>query len=240
MNIAVICAGGNGHRMMTKENKIFLTIDNKPIIYYALKTFSEYDKVDGIIVTVGSENIRRLEELIDKYKIEKVISVEEAYSTRQESTYHVIEKLKKLNLPHDSYLLIHNAVNLLVRHAELDECLAAAHRYGASLLGFEATDTVKIVKDHDNIIDHTPDRASLWIAQTPQIIRFDIAIKAFEVASNRGVVATDDTTLVEEIHEQVKFVPCSRENFKITYPQDLDLAGRIMTSRVKEKNCWYA
>lgn len=240
MNIAVVCAGGNGERMKTKENKIFLTIGDKPLIYYTLKTFSEYDKVDGIIVTVGQENIQRLEDLIPMYGIEKVMAVEEAYPTRQESTYYVIEKLKKLNLPHESYLLIHNAVNPFVRHEELDECLSAAHRYGASLLGFAATDTVKMVKDEDHFIDHTPNRALLWIAQTPQIIRFDIAVEAFEDASERGIVATDDTTLVEAIHEQVKFVPCSRENFKITYPQDLDLAGRILTRRVKEKNCWYA
>jgi len=240
MNIAVVCAGGNGERMKTKENKIFLTMGGKPLIYYTLKTFSEYDKVDGIITTVGKENIGQLEDLIAMYRIEKVMAVEEAYSTRQESTYCVIEKLKMLNLPYDSYLLIHNAVNPFVRHAELDECLSAARRYGASLLGFEATDTVKIVKDQDHFIDHTPNRASLWVAQTPQIIRFDIAVKAFEIASEKGIVATDDTTLVEAIHEQVKLVSCSRENFKITYPQDLELASRILTKRVKESNCWYA
>jgi len=240
MNIAVICAGGNGERMKTKENKIFLSIGDKPLIYYAMKTFSEYDKVDGIILTVGKENIAQLEALIEQYEIKKVMAVEDAYRTRQESTYYVIEKLKRMNLSSDSYLLIHNAVNPFVRHAELDECLLAAHRYGASLLGFEATDTVKIVKDHDHFIDHTLNRESLWIAQTPQIIRFDIAIKAFEDANEKRISATDDTTLVEAIHEQVKFVPCSRENFKITYPQDLDLAGRILTKRVKETNCWYA
>ena len=240
MNIAVICAGGNGERMKTKDNKIFLTIGDKPLIYYAMKTFSEYDKVDGIIITVGKENIARLEELIEQYEIEKVMAVEDAYRTRQESTYYVIEKMKRMNLSSDSYLLIHNAVNPFVRHAELDECLVAARKFGASLLGFEATDTVKFVKDKDHFIDHTPNRASLWIAQTPQIIRFDIAVKAFEDANERRITATDDTTLVEAIHERVKFVPCSRENFKITYPQDLDLAGRILTKRVKETNCWYA
>ena len=240
MNIAVVCAGGNGVRMKTKENKIFLKVADKPLIYYTLKTLSEYDKVDGIIITAGRENIERLEELIPLYGIEKVMSIDDAYRTRQESTYHVIEKLKKMDLPRESYLLIHNAVNPFVRHSELDDCLNAARKFGASLLGFEATDTVKIVKGGDHFIDHTPNRASLWIAQTPQIIRFDIAVKAFEMANEKGIAATDDTTLVEAIHEQVKFVSCSRENFKITYPQDLELARRILTHRVKETNCWYA
>jgi 2-C-methyl-D-erythritol 4-phosphate cytidylyltransferase len=240
MNIAVVCAGGNGERMKTKENKVFLQIGDKPLIYYALKTFSDYNRVDSIVITVGKENIEKLEDLIAMYEIQKVIAIEEAYPTRQESTYCVVEKLKGLGLPHPSYLLIHNAVNPFVRHSELDECLKAAQEHGASLLGFEATDTVKIVNKEDNFIDHTPNRNSMWIAQTPQIIRFDIAARAFEFASLNRIYATDDSTLVEAIHEKVKFVPCSRENFKITYPQDLDFARQILSSRVKEKSYWYA
>ena len=239
MNIAIICAGGNGERMKTKENKIFLQVSGKPVIYYTLKALSDYDKIDAIYVTVGEEYIHRLENIISLYDIKKVRSIERAYETRQESTYHVIEKLKDDNITRDSYLLIHNAVNPFVKHSELDRCLDAAMKYGASLLGFQAVDTVKII-DENCIIDHTPDRNSVWIAQTPQILRFDIAIKAFEHAFDAGFIATDDTTLVEAIHGEVKFVECSRENFKITYFQDMVLAKRIYSKRMKEKSVWYA
>jgi 2-C-methyl-D-erythritol 4-phosphate cytidylyltransferase len=64
MNIAIICAGGNGERMKTKENKIFLKLNGKPIIYYTLKSFSEYDKIDSIAITVGEENVSRLRNLV--------------------------------------------------------------------------------------------------------------------------------------------------------------------------------
>jgi 2-C-methyl-D-erythritol 4-phosphate cytidylyltransferase len=238
MNIAIICAGGNGERMQTKENKIFLRMNGKPLIYYTLKTLSEYDQVDGIVVTVRGREIERLKRIIAKHGFEKVMSVEKAEETRQKSTYSVLNNLKHLDLEGDSLVIIHNAVNPFVRHAELDACLDAAREYGASLLGFEATDTVKVVNE-DRLIDYTPDRNRVWIAQTPQVIRFDIALKAFESAELSHLVATDDTTLVEAIHENVKFVPCSRENFKITYPQDLVLAREIHAKRVKEKNVWY-
>jgi len=240
MNIAIICAGGNGERMRTRENKIFLKVNGKPVIYYTLKTFCDYEKVDCIFVTTADKYIPRLKRLITLNHLNKVISVEKAYSTRQESTYHVIEKLKGMSLQkEDTYVMIHNAVNPFVKHSELDMCLGAAMEYGASLLGFQATDTVKIVNT-DGLIDHTPTRDAVWIAQTPQVIRFDIAVKAFEYAFQKGFIATDDTTLVEAIHGKVKFVECSRENFKITYPQDLELAKRIHTKRMKEKHVWYA
>ncbi len=47
-------------------------------------------------------------------------------------------------------------------------------------------------------------------------------------------------TTAEAIHERVKFVECSRENFKITYPQDMELAKRVHLKRMKEKRVWYA
>jgi 2-C-methyl-D-erythritol 4-phosphate cytidylyltransferase len=238
MNIAIICAGGNGERMQTKENKIFLRMNGKPLIYYTLKTLSEYSQVDAIVVTVRDGDIERLNRIITRHGFDKVIFVEKAEETRQRSTFLVLEKLKSMDLEGDSLVLIHNAVNPLVRHAELDACLEAAREYGASLLGFEATDTVKVVNE-DRLIDYTPNRNRVWIAQTPQVIRFDIALKAFESAEHDGLVATDDTTLVEAIHENVKFVPCSRENFKITYPQDLVLAREVHSKRMKEKSVWY-
>jgi 2-C-methyl-D-erythritol 4-phosphate cytidylyltransferase len=239
MNIAIICAGGNGERMHTKESKIFLKMNGKPIIYYTLKTFEEYKPIDGIMVTARSDDIPRVKDLIDRNDLHKVVSIEEALDTRQESTYKALTHLKSNHLPPESYIIIHNAVNPFVRHDELDRCLEAAREHGASLLGFEATDTVKVVDD-SRFIDHTPNRNRIWIAQTPQIIRYDIALTAFEAAVKRGFIATDDTTLVEVMHERVKFVECSRENFKITYPQDMELARRIHTKRVREKSTWYA
>lgn len=239
MNIAIICAGGNGERMHTKESKIFLKVNGKPVIYYTLKTLADYEPIDAIMITARDLDIPRLKKLISKDGIGKVISIEEALDTRQESNYKALMHLKKMNIPADSYVLIHNAVNPFVRHAELDDCLEAARKHGASLLGFEASDTVKVV-DAGQFIDHTPNRSRVWIAQTPQIIRYDIALKAFEAASKRGFIATDDTTLVEAIHGRVKFVECSRENFKITYPQDMELARRIHAKRMMEKSAWYA
>jgi 2-C-methyl-D-erythritol 4-phosphate cytidylyltransferase len=225
--------------MHTKESKIFLKLNGKPLIYYTLKTLAEYRPIDAIMITARTVDVDRLRQLIDHDRIPKVNFIEDALDTRQESTYKTLTHLKQMHIPEDSYVIIHNAVNPFVRHAELDRCLDAAREHGASLLGFEATDTVKVI-DASQFIEHTPNRSSVWIAQTPQIIRFDIALKAFEAAAKRSFIATDDTTLVEAIHERVKFVECSRENFKITYPQDMELARRIHAKRVREKSTWYA
>ena len=239
MNIAIICAGGNGERMKTKDNKIFLHIDGKPIIYYSMKTFDDHPDIDAIIITAQEKYFKRIKQIISKNGIKKVVSLEKAYKTRQESTYYVLKRLSDDGITKESLVLIHNAVNPFVRHSEINMCLDAASKYGASLLGFQAIDTVKII-DEGNFISHTPERRRVWIAQTPQVIRFDIAIKAFKEADSEGYIATDDTTLLELINNPIKFIECSRENFKITYPHDLELAKKIYYKKVKEKKLWYA
>jgi len=239
MNIVIICAGGNGERMKAKDNKIFLHIDGKPIIYYTLRTFDDHHDIDAIIITAQEKYFKRIKQIISKNGIKKVIGLEKAYSTRQESTYHVLKKLYAQGVSNDSLVLIHNAVNPFVKHHEIDMCLEAANKHGASLLGFQAVDTVKIIRD-GNFISHTPERTKVWIAQTPQVIRFDIALKAFKEADKKGYVATDDTALVELIKNPIKFIECSRENFKITYPHDLELAKKIYRKRTREEKVWYA
>ena len=238
MNIVIICAGGNGERMKAKDNKIFLHIDGKPIIYYTIKTFDDHPDIDAIIITAQEKYFRRIKQIISKNGIKKVVGLEKAYSTRQESTYHVLKKLSTQGISGSSLVLIHNAVNPFVKHHEINMCLEAANKHGASLLGFQAIDTVKLI-DEGNFILRTPERKRVWIAQTPQVIRFDIALRAFDEANRRGYIATDDTTLVEKINNPIKFIECSRENFKITYPHDLELAKKIYHKKIKEKKVWY-
>jgi 2-C-methyl-D-erythritol 4-phosphate cytidylyltransferase len=68
-------------------------------------------------------------------------------------------------------------------------------------------------------------RKSCWYAQTPQVAFFGDLLAAFAAAKNKNFIGTDDTQLLEMIGIKPKVVPCSRYNFKITFPEDLD-SGR--------------
>jgi 2-C-methyl-D-erythritol 4-phosphate cytidylyltransferase len=75
------------------------------------------------------------------------------------------------------------------------------------------------------LVKKTPYRENLWIAQTPQIFRFEIISQAY---SQRKSQATDDATLVESLGYQVKVYPGSYQNIKVTTPEDLVLAEIIL------------
>lgn len=73
MNIAVIFAGGVGKRMHTKEKpKQFLEIYNKPIIVHTLEKFEKHKDIDGIIIVCVENWISYMNDLVYKYRLEKV------------------------------------------------------------------------------------------------------------------------------------------------------------------------
>ena len=73
MNIVVIFAGGVGKRMHTKEKpKQFLEIYNKPIIVHTMEKFEKHKDIDGIVIVCVENWISYMNDLVYKYRIEKV------------------------------------------------------------------------------------------------------------------------------------------------------------------------
>ena len=229
-NIVIIAAGGDGERMKNKINKIFIPLLGKPVIIHTIELFETIDFVKDIFVTVGKKYLKDLKTLIAAGGFKKVARLIPSAKSRQESTWKVLKKLKKLGLSSASIIGVHNAVNPLVTKEEVIQVFKAAARYQAALLAVTAKDTVKISNKKD-FVKNTPHRDLIWHAQTPQAARFSLLYKAFYKASVSGDWGTDDTTLVERLQKGVKIVPCSWENIKITYPADVVLAEEILKRR---------
>jgi len=74
----------------------------------------------------------------------------------------------------------------------------------------------------------TQDRAQLWLAQTPQMFRAGLLVQALQRA--RGVV-TDEAAALEQMGLKPRLVAGSRENIKVTWPEDLAMAESILARR---------
>ncbi|OGC41867.1 hypothetical protein A2548_03710 [candidate division WOR-1 bacterium RIFOXYD2_FULL_41_8] len=81
-------------------------------------------------------------------------------------------------------------------------------------------------------IQRTLDRDTLWLAQTPQVFRKELLVRAYKAGYNKGVV-TDDAMLVEKLDVPVVMVMGSYQNIKITTPEDLRIAEGLIKG-VKE------
>jgi 2-C-methyl-D-erythritol 4-phosphate cytidylyltransferase len=120
---------------------------------------------------------------------------------------------------------IHDAARPFVTSAEILSVLEAAERTGAAIAATPVVDTLKRV-DGSRVVS-TVDRGGLFAAATPQVFRADLLSRAFAAARD----ATDEAALVEGLGVTVGVVPISRLGFKVTTPEDLEMAEALIRSR---------
>jgi 2-C-methyl-D-erythritol 4-phosphate cytidylyltransferase len=88
-------------------------------------------------------------------------------------------------------------------------------------------DTIKAV-DADGFVLKTVDREGLWVAQTPQVFRYDLLAEAHRRITDD---VTDDASMVERIGGKVKLFMGSYDNLKVTAPEDLRLVEALLKAR---------
>ena len=84
------------------------------------------------------------------------------------------------------------------------------------------------------MVTTTPDRRSLWAAETPQVFRRDWLAAAYELVARAGLEVTDDAQAVQLAGHSVQLVESLQENLKITRAADLPLADFILAQRRAE------
>jgi 2-C-methyl-D-erythritol 4-phosphate cytidylyltransferase len=99
----------------------------------------------------------------------------------------------------------------------------AARRTGAALAAWPVPDTIKASRGKR--VRRTVPRDGLWLAQTPQGFRRDVADRLFRRPTRS---LTDDVQLAERAGVPVELVPASSMNFKVTLPEDFALCRRLL------------
>ena len=223
MNTAIIVGAGKGERMQSKVNKILLSMEEKPLIYHTIKVFEDSDSIDEVILVINKDDEQEIKNLIKKYNL-KIKNIVFGGEKRQDSVYNGIKAIENAN--NDDIILIHNAANPLVDEKTIKEVIKETKIHGAAVAAIKAKDTIKNV-DENNFVIETLDRKKLWQMQTPQAMKYELAVKAFEQAYKDKFYATDDVALIERLGEKVKIVETNKENIKITTPEDLVTAEKI-------------
>jgi 2-C-methyl-D-erythritol 4-phosphate cytidylyltransferase/2-C-methyl-D-erythritol 2,4-cyclodiphosphate synthase len=77
------------------------------------------------------------------------------------------------------------------------------------------------------VVTETLKRDELVVIQTPQVFAADILKMAYRKAVEDGFLGTDDASLVERIGHKVYIVDGSKENIKLTTPEDIAEGKKI-------------
>lgn len=226
MNTAIILAAGVSKRMKGVD-KIFYRVKRRPLIFYTISVFERHPQIGKIILVVKKNNFKKLILLIKKYKFKKIAAITEGGKERQESAFNGLKAAGNFGAKPGDLILFHNGANPLVQKEEIDQVMRAAKKYKAALVGQFARDTVKKI-GKNNFIEKTIARKKIFLAQTPQVIEYQLAKMAFEKAIAEKFQGTDDVSLVERLGKKVRVVPSGSANIKITYPEDLKfLEGQL-------------
>ena len=218
---AVVAAGGGSARMGGVD-KIFSPVLGTPLVAYALDQLERFPSVDLIALVLAAGSVERGAELVRERGYRKVAAILPGGERRQDSVFVGLEALSECE-----WIIVHDGARPCLDGPMLRRGLAAAQEWGAAAAGVPCKDTVKVVSPEGMALD-TPDRAALWMAQTPQVFRRRILLDAHRRCA---APATDDAMMAESLGYPVKMFQGSYENLKVTTPGDLALAEALLRER---------
>ena len=219
---AVIVAAGRSERM-GKVNKLWALLPSKngreePLLAHTLTSFQKSRKISQGVLVVAEDAFTDGELLVRENGFQK-FSVVAGGGRRQDSVLAGLEALKDCE-----WVVIHDGARPLVTVNLIEHGLEEALETGASCCGVPVPDTVK--EAAAGRVVRTVDRSRLWLAQTPQIFRYDLLLDAHKRASGD---MTDDAALVEALGVEVRLYAGSRTNIKVTTPEDLEIVRRLLS-----------
>jgi 2-C-methyl-D-erythritol 4-phosphate cytidylyltransferase len=214
---AIVAAAGSSNRMGDTD-KLFVSVAGRSLLTHVLTPIHECSLVNGIVLVVSSANLQHGRDLVAQHGLDKVFAVCQGGSRRQDSVRLGLEALEPCD-----WVLVHDGARLLIEPV-ISEGLSAARETGAAVPAVPIADTVKAA-GADGTVARTVDRSRLWAAQTPQVFRYDLLLRA-----HREVTAdvTDDAAMLEALGLPVKLYPGSPLNIKVTTPQDLRTAEALL------------
>ena len=148
-------------------------------------------------------------------------------ATRAESVLAGLRELLKQGALDTDWVLVHDAARCLVTPEQINALIDACQDDAVGgLLAHKLADTLKV--ESNGRVAQTVDRSDKWLAQTPQMFRLGVLLKALEQA---GAAVTDEASAIEALGLSPLLVPGNAQNFKVTYPEDFALAAAILNSR---------
>lgn len=219
--IALIPAAGSGSRMGATCPKQYLHVHEKPLLWYTLKALVSHPKIDQVVVVVAPQDewFAAYDWSAFRSKL-KVLAVGGA--SRGESVLNGLQALSG-EVEADDWILVHDAARPGLDHDLIQRLLdGLANDAVGGLLALPVADTIKLADNASRVLE-TRSRDGLWQAQTPQMFRYALLAQALQQADPGKV--TDEASAIEFLGYAPKLIRGGLQNWKVTYPEDLQWAS---------------
>lgn len=219
---AVVPAAGKGLRAGGNLPKQYLPLNGSTVIQCTLDRLCALP-LEAIIVPVAPDDERAA---ALAYRDPALIRFVRGGAERADSVLAGLEFIAD-RAADDDWVLVHDVARPCVRIEDIENLLRQVESHPAGgLLANRVRDTMKRANG-DEVAETVP-RDHLWHALTPQVFRYALLRDALRAAQADGVAVTDEAQAVERQGEHPLLVEGARDNLKITWPEDLQMAEAFL------------
>ena len=226
----IVPAAGSSRRMGDPVPKQYLQLMGRSVIEWSLAPFLARTECAGVVVVLAAQDSRwKVLGVAGNPLVQTVVGGEQ----RADSVRCGLLALQGRAGPED-WVLVHDAARPCLRASDLATLLNQLR--GDAVGGLLATPVVETLKRSDGMdrVAQTVDRDGLWRALTPQMFRYGALTRALAAASEQSVSVTDEAQAIELAGLRPRLVPGSPDNIKVTVPEDLVRAERILAHTDKQ------
>jgi 2-C-methyl-D-erythritol 4-phosphate cytidylyltransferase len=226
---AVIPAAGGGSRFGGVRPKQYALLAGRPMLEHAVAALLSAPQIERVYVALAAAD-----ELFGCHDWsawrERLQPLYCGGATRRDTVLNALLATAS-TMAADDWILVHDAARPCLASADLRRLIEAVKDDEAGgLLAVPLADTLKrSVEDGEHVQRawSTESREGLWQAQTPQMFRYALLLRALRGAAQ----VTDEASAVEATGLKPRLVEGSPANLKVTYEADLELAALILRAR---------
>ncbi len=218
----VILAAGSGSRVGADINKVLLPLDGIPVLVWSVRDALQTDDVRRVVVVIRPAERAAVEDALAPHLGSAEIILVDGGASRHASEWAALRVLAPaIEADEIDLVAIHDGARPLAGRVLFTETLAAARQQGGAIPVLSAA--------HLLTSSLTEPPSGLATVQTPQAFRAGPLLAAYRAAQSEGFQGTDTAaTLAAKGDLTVTAVPGSPTNLKITFPEDLVAAGRLV------------
>ena len=217
----VVLAAGSGSRVGAEVNKVLLPLGDAPVVAWSIRTALAVTDVRRVVLVVRPGEEEAVAQAVSPHLGDREVLVVAGGATRHASEWSALRVLAgEIEAGSIDVVAIHDGARPLAGVALFEETIAAAREHGGAI---PVVPLPQLVTTSGDAVPGV-----LAGVQTPQAFRAPELLTAYRRADREGYEGTDTAGCLERYaHLEIAAVPSTPRNLKITFPEDVALAGRL-------------
>lgn len=215
----VIVAAGSGTRLGYAMPKAFVPLNKRPLLSHSVDTFLTHPSIRNVILVIPEQMINPAREQFSHSRIKITTGGEQRWNSVQNG----------IRCSDAEWVLVHDAARPFVTNKIIDSVIVKRLSFNCVITATPVVDTIRIFEK--DVAKQTIDRESLVRVGTPQLFKRALLLFAFDKLSSNDPIPTDEAMIMQNAGVQVGIAWGDPNNFKITTPEDLELAEALLTNR---------